>query len=122
MEDHPYRPLYIDGPLSSVCTADVPPAPAPTPAAAPPAAAQPERPAAAVALLARRAQRSASDPQPWPSWAPACTTAVPRHLRPIVKVVERIEVDRIMSAAMPCDLVPDVDDPAVELALMLFEG
>jgi len=32
-----------------------------------------------------------------------------------------IEVDWLMSATMASDLVPDMHDPAVELALMLLE-
>jgi len=62
-----------------------------------------------------------SVPHPWPSWAPAVATAVPHRLRHIVEVMRHIELDWLMSASMPCDLVSDVDDPAVELALMLLE-
>ena len=37
-------------------------------------------------------------------------------MRHIVEIMRHIEVDWLMSASMPCDLVSDVDDPAVELA------
>jgi len=47
---------------------------------------------------------------------------VPHRLRHIVEVMRHIELDWLMSASMPCDLVPDVDDPAVELAVMILDG
>ncbi len=110
--DQPQRPLCIDGPLSSACTADVP---EPTPPARRPA----ERPERSW----RFGPKPPSPvPHPWPSWAPVAATAVPHRLRHIVSVMRRIEVDWLISASMPCNVVPDVDDPAVELALMILDG
>ena len=111
------RPL--DKPLPSVGTTDATAAEL-TPTSPP--AARPESRRPVVHPLRLGTKSPTSGPYPWPSWAPAVATAVPHRLRHIVEVMRHIELDWLMSASMPCDLVSDVDDPAVELALMLLEG
>jgi len=118
VEDAPYRRLCIDEELSAACTADVPPTSEPTPTPV----AQPERARAGMRPLRLGSRSPTSVPHPFPSWAPAVATVVPHRLRHIVEVMRHIELDWLMSASMPCDLVPDVDDPAVELAVMILDG
>ncbi len=119
VEDLPYRPVCLDGPQSAACTVDVESEPTTTTTSP---ATRPEHPKPALHPWQLGPKSPDAAPHPWPSWAPAAATAVPYRLRHIVQVMRHIEVDWLMSANMACDLVPDMDDPAVELALMILDG
>ncbi len=52
---------------------------------------------------------------PWPIAAPE-----PRRLRAIVRVMERIDADRLLSNWATCPVAED--DPLVDIAVMLLDG
>ena len=57
-------------------------------------------------------------PLSWGSWP--LQARVPRRLRAIVKVMERIDVDRLLSSYTPCPVAEHA--PLVDIAVMLLDG